>query len=482
MKKHDFIQELTAQLAPIDAQARAEIIADINEHFAEGLAHGQSEEEICKNLGQPGQIAEQVLEEYKAYKTKNHPDYSANTSNSPHGFKGLEGLDGLEALEDLGDIEGLEVLGNLGDIISSAMDTEGNIDIGGIVSSAMETAREATKAARKASRETARAARETARAAREAAREARNAAREAGEQGYQNPFEDTMWNPNTNTNSATRVRGGYEIDIDQSFTGITAMDIAFSIANVKLVAATQSNDTRVTIQGKSRHNTFDVENKNGTLYIRQREPFFRFEIFGFKSTLEVTVYAPANFFGPIKVTSSVGNLSTSGINGDLKLNTSAGNISIDGHNASKAHLRSSAGKISLTNCEISDINAKSSAGNVKFEGRATTNLTLSSSAGAVNVNADTLGGNTDLSSSAGSVYLKARDVHGNITASSSAGSVKICLPQDVNCRINVSKPSIGSLHNNLTGNPHSPYTLRASTSVGSISLEPLSHDGPSRQN
>jgi len=435
MRKQDFIRELTAALAPIDAQARAEILADIEEHFAEGAAHGQTEEEISVNLGQPGQIAEQVLEEYKAYK----------------------------AQSDYGHTAGID------DIVSSAMETIDNLDIGGIVSSALKSAADASRAAGRAFED-------------------------AGSQRTGNGPRTVKWHSDTtdpnspwqsvtviDTDGATRVRGGYDIDIDKSFTGVTGIDMDLSMCDVNLVPSPHADNVRVTIQGRSRHNQFEVENKNGILYVRQKMPFFRFEIFGFNSTLNVTVYVPASFDGGIKVIANRGNTYAKGISGNLKLLTSAGNISIDGHSANKANLRSAAGSINITGCSIYDISAKSSAGNVTLENRETANLNLSSSAGNVNVVARKLGGETNLSASAGNVNLTAREVQGNITAKSSAGSVFIRLPQDVNCRIDVKKPSVGSLSNHLTGNPNSPYTLRVTTSVGSIALDPHAPLDP-RQN
>ncbi|MCL2378543.1 MAG: DUF4097 family beta strand repeat-containing protein [Defluviitaleaceae bacterium] len=420
MKKQDFIQELTRALAPIDAQARAEIIADINEHFTEGIAHGQTEEEICKNLGQPGQIAEQVLEEYKAYKSQNH---------HVHPF----GID---------------------DIVNSAMES---VDISGIISSALQSAADATRAAG---------------GALERANNKNNVriiGLDMGE-GANTPWSESF---NAETEGIARIRGGFKLDIDKSFAGITGIDIGLSIANIQLVPAQQTNDMRITIQGKSRYNLFEVANKNGLLFVRQKEPFFKFELFGFKSTLEVVIYVPPSFTGNTKVSSSVGNLTASGITGNLQLRTSAGNIKIDQHKGSHAHLRSSAGSIILTNCQINDINAKSSAGNVKAESQEVTGLTLGSSAGEIDVRVHALLGDANLSTSAGNVYLKAHEIQGNITAKSSAGNVRIFLPHDVNCRIDAKKPSLGNLNNQLSGNPNSPYTLRASSSIGSITLEAL---------
>jgi len=72
MTKQQFINELTAALSQVDLQTRDEIMADINEHFTEGAAHGLSDEDICIKLGQPGQIAAQVLEEYSDAQNNTH--------------------------------------------------------------------------------------------------------------------------------------------------------------------------------------------------------------------------------------------------------------------------------------------------------------------------------------------------------------------------------------------------------------------------
>jgi len=64
MTKQEFLRELTHALAHVDAGAKAEILADIDEHFTEGIAQGQSEADICRKLGQPGAIAAQIIEEY----------------------------------------------------------------------------------------------------------------------------------------------------------------------------------------------------------------------------------------------------------------------------------------------------------------------------------------------------------------------------------------------------------------------------------
>jgi hypothetical protein len=95
---------------------------------------------------------------------------------------------------------------------------------------------------------------------------------------------------------------------------------------------------------------------------------------------------------------------------------------------------------------------------------------VSAAAGNLRVNVTRLYGETNFSSAAGSLKITAQDVAGNVTISAAAGSAKVYLPRDVNCRIDAKKPAIGSLSNELVGNPASPYTLRATSAVGSIKL------------
>jgi len=493
MTKQDFIQELTTALAPIDAQTRAEIIADINEHFTEGAAHGQTEEEICINLGQPGQIAEQVLEEYKALQSQEEAPQTSSFNDSLASVLHAAAQATREAAREI------ERVNSQKEIFSTRETERAKI------LQERFTAREAERAAReveRANREIERANREIERVNsrnerrhnehmnrhsermqqhKERMQQHRERLQRHKEHMHNNipnqsgPWSNESWaeQHHGTQDESTRVRGGYEINIDNTFAGITGIDIDLTIANIQFVPAQQSKDVRVTIQGRSRYNTFGLENEGGILVVRQKQPFFKFEIFNFKSTLEATIYVPVGFEGNIKAITSVGNMSASGISGNLKLSTSAGNIEIDSHKGNNAHLRSSAGNIILTNCLLGDIDAKSSAGNVKAGGYEAFDLKLGSSAGEIDVHFDKLSGDTNLSTSAGSVILTAQHVQGDIIAKSSAGSVHIYLPQDVNCRIDVKKPSIGSYQNYLTGNPDSPYVLRAATSVGSITLEAL---------
>jgi len=390
MRKHEFINELTRALSKVDPQARNEIIADINEHFAEGASQGLTEEEICIKLGQPSQIAEQVLEEYRA-----NPNGSWNQT---YNFSDSIG----------------SLVGDIGEMVTTIVGDIGkNINIDSFTD-----------------------------------------------------FDDF-----SDFNETTRVKGGYKINIEETFTDVKSLDANLNICDLTILPAPQGETARVTIRGRSRYNNFLVENINGCLTIVEKHPIIKFEILRFKTKLKAFVYLPTNFNGEIKAIINVGSITINDLCGNLELMSSAGNIHIDGHKGESAHLKSAAGGIKLTRCGILNVNAKSAAGAVSLDGSGAGNINLDSSAGAISVRVGKLGGETKLTSSTGTVRLEAHEVHGNITASSSAGGILMRLPKDVNLRIEARKPSIGTLENYLTGNPNSPYVLNAFSSVGFIRLE-----------
>ena len=61
MNKRDFINELYALLKPLGEVERRDIIRDFEEHFAAGNENGKTDEQICKELGTPKQVAAQYL-------------------------------------------------------------------------------------------------------------------------------------------------------------------------------------------------------------------------------------------------------------------------------------------------------------------------------------------------------------------------------------------------------------------------------------
>jgi len=353
MTKQMFIHELKVALAQVDTNVRDEIVADISEHFTEGAAQGLSEEDICRALGQPGTIAEQVLAELGA---QTPPPSPQQEHQNQHDYRSRQGQ-----------------------------------------------------------------------------------------------------------------------DLDESFTGVSHITAKLEISNLHLLPS-PNGEFRVVVRGLSNNESCAAENKNGNLMItvkRIKRWFFGFS-FG-KSNIETTVYVPAQFAGEIKAASSAGNITATNTSGELNLDTSAGNVTIDGHSGNRVHVDTAAGnvKVRLANSYIEHVNIDTSAGNVDFEAQETGYLNIDTSAGGIDARVTKISGETKLDTSAGSVKLTAQEVAGNIKLDTSAGSIKVFLPADANCRIDARKPSVGSLHNEITGNPHSPYVLRADSSVGSIHLKAL---------
>ncbi|MCL2500686.1 MAG: DUF4097 family beta strand repeat-containing protein [Defluviitaleaceae bacterium] len=372
MKKQEFIGELRRELAPAPAHIREEILADISEHFTEGIARGMTEEEVCRNLGQPGTIAAQVLEEY---------------GEAKHERRGDSG--GFE-----------QVLEGIGQTIGQSF----------------------------------------------------------------NDF----------TQQFTGRGHNEEIEIDKTFARIRDINVKMRDAKIRFVPSDDGN-CRVIIRGRSRYDKFTVADEDGTLVVAENSPFFKFEIFGFKSTLVTTIYVPSQFPGSIKARSSVGNITAGDINGQLDFKTAAGNITVENHRGARIRINSAAGNTVYhsQSGRADEVEISTAAGNAKITARETGRLSLTSAAGNVNAEIGRLSGDTDISTAAGSVKIIAHEVAGNIDISTAAGSAKIYLPLNADIRIDAKKPVMGSITNELTGNPNSPYVLRASSSVGSIKIKAI---------
>jgi uncharacterized membrane protein len=62
MTKQEFMRRLDGALARLKPEERREILSDFEEHFANGMASGKSEEEVAKELGDPVALAAQYTE------------------------------------------------------------------------------------------------------------------------------------------------------------------------------------------------------------------------------------------------------------------------------------------------------------------------------------------------------------------------------------------------------------------------------------
>lgn len=62
MNKAEYMDNLRKGLSGFDKEVREEIINDYEEHFAEGLAIGKSEDEICAELGSVDELVKELGE------------------------------------------------------------------------------------------------------------------------------------------------------------------------------------------------------------------------------------------------------------------------------------------------------------------------------------------------------------------------------------------------------------------------------------
>jgi len=72
MTKNQYFKELKKQLKFYSVKESEDILKDYEEHFNEALINGKTEEEICKSLGSPENVAKQYSNEDNTTKKKSH--------------------------------------------------------------------------------------------------------------------------------------------------------------------------------------------------------------------------------------------------------------------------------------------------------------------------------------------------------------------------------------------------------------------------
>ena len=79
MTRQAFMARLREGLAGLPAQTVADIVADYETHFSDGLAAGRSEEEVAAALGDPGRLSRELRAEIglKAWEENRNPSGAA---------------------------------------------------------------------------------------------------------------------------------------------------------------------------------------------------------------------------------------------------------------------------------------------------------------------------------------------------------------------------------------------------------------------
>ena len=91
MTKKQFMDRLKKALSPLPAAERREILSDYEEHFVQGAREGLSEDEICRRLGDP----ENIAREYVADSTLERADSKPNLRNTTAAILTAVGLGAL---------------------------------------------------------------------------------------------------------------------------------------------------------------------------------------------------------------------------------------------------------------------------------------------------------------------------------------------------------------------------------------------------
>ncbi|MDR1663542.1 MAG: DUF4097 family beta strand repeat-containing protein, partial [Clostridiales bacterium] len=431
MKKNDFLTELSNSLANLDPGLRDEICGDFADHFTEGAERGLSEEDICRNLGQPASIAEQFLNEYgasasdrgvspsgsgretggcAAETTDHSPAYNGPppaavppaSGARPARQKGSSGFGfgnppyEINIEKTFTDIRNIHI-----DLINSNLLFEPSSQSGSVSVSV---------------------------------------------KGYARHDRFTVESRDgqlTVTENGTRFFLGFIFSLSVKLETVIRVPLDFSGSIFAKVSngATQARDVhgeRLQIKNSARNVRIDSCG------------FSAFDVHVSAGSLEYTNNGAHN----ANLHATAGNLSVDNATGAIDADCTAGDLRISRHEGSLLKARAAAGNILISECAaeldihaaagdvkiqcagkvLQSVKAHSSAGNVKLYAEEADSLNLTSAAGNVKVSARKIGG-ARLSSNAGNVKAEAWEVDGNVDAHSSMGNVHLYLPDDVNCRI-----------------------------------------------
>jgi DUF4097 and DUF4098 domain-containing protein YvlB len=436
MTKQEFLKELKDRLAGTDENLRTEICADIDLHFQDGIASGLKEEEICRNLGQPGNIADQIMEEHKNKPYKDaKPEASPPQTNETNGSQrkgpiggGYYDIDIDKTFTGVNDIDVKLKTNNL-TIKCDNQSQQFRVTVKGRSRYNMFTVENIG--------------------------------------GELCVIEDTPFIKFELFNIKTKLET--VIWVPSYFKGNIKIHVTNGEININGVRG-QDLDVKSAVKSvqldKNRFSGYDIHASAGRVEMRQCE--------GEK----------------IKLSASAGSVTVEECVGDMDIHASAGSITVNKHNSQKITIKASAGSVTLTECSgeiytnasagsvriknndqvLGNVKIESAAGSVKAEALQTGDLDISSAAGSIKAKVERIEGEIRLQSGAGSVKLETKHVNGNIKAHSSVGSVSLLLPNKSVNRAEV-ESRMGGVTNHMEYNEQSPYFIKASSQMGSVKIE-----------
>jgi DUF4097 and DUF4098 domain-containing protein YvlB len=418
MTKQAFIKELNDRLSQTDDSLRAEICHDIDLHFREGLASGLTEEEVCRNLGQPGNIAEQILEEYQK-KPNSEAAPAPPLHNGDRGEPKRMGPAG----------------GHFYDIdIDRHFTGVNDIDI------KLKT---------------------------------NNLIIKENPQG-QNYRVTVKGRSRYNMFTVENIGGELCVIEDAPFIRFELFGVKTKLETVVWVPPYFAGEIKAHVTNGEIQTTGargrKLALKSAISGIRvENSEFGEYDIKASAGKVEVRRSKGEK----LQVTASAGSVTMEDCPGNIFVNASAGSVSLTDCRGD-VHIHASAGSVQVNGHSqvLGSVKIESSAGSVKVRALEAGDMNLSSSAGSINVQAEHIKGDTRLHSGAGSVKLETRRLEGNIDAHSSMGSVKISIPDGSVNRVE-SETRMGSVKNNIKCNQQSPYFVKALSQMGSVRVEPV---------
>jgi len=425
-----FLDELDKALGNMSGEARKEILDDFREHFRLAREEGKTDEEIIKTLGAPNTIAKQFLEMgesksgYKSFYAS--PMQSGNNYNEEtnhyYGVSSNErafGTDGVERI--IIDVNTANIKVNADSQTQSIRTSVCIRDKKGSFHSSK----------------------------------------------YGGTIEITEDSPFSLLSFIGLHRKPTEITIDIPTNSKYCFELNNRFGRIELF---NCNGVLLTIRcslgdiqtGYAQFEKISANSKGGNIEFEHVSSGF--------TDLQATAgnIAIKESSGSLEAHSSAGNVKIRKHRGNVVAQSAAGNVRVEN---SEGHVKANTAagnvKIQTAICEFVDLS--SGAGNVSLSAEEVKGLKISALAGDAKAQVERILGDVDMTSGAGDVKLDANFMQGNINATSGAGTVRVKIPRETSIRV-VTKKGMGSVKNSLPDNQQSPYTLTASSPLGTVKL------------
>ena len=420
MNKQEYMYNLFEALRPFDEDVRNEIISDYEEHFADGLANGKTEEQIVEELGS----IDELIAELKDLKGKNK-----------NGFD-FDSMDISKAADNL--VKGIAgLVGSFAGTVTKGAEKMGESFSGGVDEFADSFAKGVTNAAEKVYNKGSEFAKD-----------------------ISNSYKATRNSDPDTTDATTDEANG-------SSDNATEIVVEGDCANI-YVTASRDNVARINYSNHGTANqqlayAFECYQRGNILYgIAKRKSFGITNFFKSLTSprIDLTVEVPRDFkavtfktaSGAIRVTGiSAGRAVVGGVSGGidinscgfetLKVNNISGHVTVDGVNSDDIVVETISGSVNVA-AAASKIRAVTTSGRINLLTR----------------NADKI----DAAAVSGSIDMKLDGCSGiNANVSSVSGRIDLACGESV---VRGTKSGKFTLGNGST-------TVKASTVSGSISVE-----------